>query len=431
MYGLPTKLPRVDTPGAGTVRRSWRAFVGPGLLVSVGYMDPGNWATDIEAGSGYGYGLLFVVAAASLAGMFLQTLCARLGLVTGRDLAQLCSDRLGRATNAFLWIGAEIAIVACDIAEVLGGALGWHLLFGVPVTSGIGLTVLTTLIMLWAQGTGMSRIETIVCGLVLTIAMCFTAELCWVSPDWLHVAAGLVPGRIDFADKHALYLAIGILGATVMPHNLYLHSSAVQEQRDQSADARGRVGMVRAVRLGTMATVASLTLAFLVNAAILILAGTVFFRAGAPGVGGIEEAYHLIEPIAGSTLAAALFALALIASGQCSTLTGTLAGQVILDGFLGIRIAVWKRRLLTRVLALAPAYLGIWWLGDGGVGKLLVLSQVVLGFQLPFAMAPLLRFSSNPALMGTFALGQFGKCVGWALLSVITLANTWLAFTLL
>ena len=397
-------------------------FAGPGLLVSVGYMDPGNWATDIEAGSRFGYGLLFVVLLASLAAMLLQTLCVRLGIVAQKDLARACRERYSPRVNRLLWLGAELAIVATDLAEVLGSALALHLLFGVSIPMGIAITAFDTLLVLGLQGAGFRRVEAIVLGLVATIAGCFVVELAMSQPNWFGVAMGLVPSLERLQQPGALYLAIGIVGATVMPHNLYLHSSIVQTRRISDTDS----GRGEAVKLATIDTVVSLTLALFVNAAIMILAASAFHGNGFREVADIADAHKLLEPVVGTALAATLFAVALLASGQSSTFTGTIAGQIIMDGFLDLKIPCWQRRLLTRGLALGPAFLGVWWFGDGGIGKMLVLSQVVLSFQLPFAMWPLIRLTSSARLMGRFANGPFVKLAAWSLFGIISSANVWL-----
>jgi len=402
-------------------------YVGPGLLVSVGYMDPGNWATDIEAGSKFGYGLLFVVLLASLAAMLLQTLCVRLGLITQKDLAQACRAHYSPAVSYFLWLGAELAIVACDLAEVLGSALALHLLFGVSIPVGIAITAFDTLLVLGLQGAGFRRVEAIVLGLVLTIAGCFVVELAMSQPNWLGVAVGFMPSLERLQQPGALYLAIGIVGATVMPHNLYLHSSIVQTRLVADTPAARR----EAVRFCTFDTLMSLSLALLVNAAIMILAASAFNSNGHREVTDIGDAYRLIEPIVGSALAASLFGIALLASGQSSTFTGTIAGQIVMEGFLDLKIPCWQRRVITRGLALIPAFIGVWWLGDGAIGKMLVLSQVVLSFQLPFAMWPLIRFTSDRTRMGEFASGTLLKGSAWTLFAVISAANVWLVYSVL
>jgi manganese transport protein len=402
-------------------------FAGPGLLVAVGYMDPGNWATDIEAGSVFGYSLLFVVLLSSLAAIVLQVLSLRLGIVARVDLARACRDRYGPKARTALWLMAEIAIIACDVAEVLGSALALHLLFGVSLVLGIVITAFDTLLVLGLKGKGFRQVEAIVLGLVATISVCFAIELGLVGPDWHAVAAGFVP-RIDaLRDPHALYIAIGILGATVMPHNLYLHSSIVQTRQAGTGDA----GTRSALRLSTVDTVGSLSLALLVNAAILTLAAGAFHTTGHTGVTDIQDAYHLLDPIVGSGAAALLFGVALLASGQSSTFTGTIAGQVIMEGFLDLKIPCWQRRLITRGLALVPALCGVLWLGDKGVGTLLVASQVVLSLQLPFAIWPLVRLTSDRAVMGTFANGPALKLGAWGLFALISGANVWLLVRML
>jgi manganese transport protein len=401
-------------------------YLGPGLLISVGYMDPGNWATDIAAGSGFGTDLLFVVGLASLAGILLQTLCARLGLVAGKDLARLCRDQYPKPIAFILWIFAEVAIIACDIAEVLGSALALNLLFGLPLWLGIVLTGFDTFIVLSLKGRGFRQLEAIVLGLVSTIFLCFAIEIVMLQPALADIARGFVPKLSLTQNPEAFYLAIGIIGATVMPHNLYLHSSIVQTRVTGPSEAAKR----EAIRFATLDIVVALLLAMLVNAAILIVAATAFHATGQTQVTEIDEAYRLLEPIAGTALAAILFGLALLVSGQSSTFTGTVAGQVILEGFLNLKIPCYQRRLITRGLALGPALAGVLWLGEGSVGKLLVLSQVILTVQLPFALWPLIRFTSNRALMGVFATGPLMKAIAWLIFAVIAAANTWLIWGL-
>jgi manganese transport protein len=407
--------------GAGAFRKYLR-FAGPGLLVSVGYMDPGNWATDVEAGSRYGHGLLFVVLMASLVAMLLQTLSVRLGIAAQKDLARACRDHYGPRVNRLLWLGAELAIVACDLAEVLGSALALHLLFGVSINAGIAITAFDTVFVLGLQGAGFRRVEAIVLGLVLTIAGCFALELALAQPNWFGVAMGFVPSLKRLHEVDALYLAIGIVGATVMPHNLYLHSSIVQTRWVAPDETARR----EAIRFGTLDAVISLSLALLVNAAIMILAATAFHDTGHRGVTEIEDAYHLLDPILGGSAAGLLFGIALLASGQSSTLTGTIAGQIVMEGFLDLKLPCWQRRLITRGLALVPAFIGVAWFGQGGVGKMLVLSQVVLSFQLPFAIWPLVVFTSDRKLMGSFANSAATRVIAWALFGAISAANAWL-----
>ncbi len=432
MFNLPktATAPFCPSEVQGTIAVPWRGpiwkkilrFAGPGLLVSVGYMDPGNWATDIQAGSEFGYRLLFVVVLSSLAAIVLQCLSARLGIATGKDLARLSRENIAPLASRSMWLLAEIAIIACDLAEVLGGGLAFKLLLGVPLSVGILLTVFDTLIVLGLKGQGFRQLEAIILALVTTIGLCFAAELALLQTDWGAVAWGLVPSLDALSREEPLYLAIGILGATVMPHNLYLHSSIVQT-RATGADTRGRL---EAIRFSRIDTIVSLLLALLVNAAILILAGTAFHFSGNTSVADIEDAYHLLDPIAGTVAAGFLFAFALLASGQSSTFTGTIAGQIILEGFLELQIPCWQRRLITRGLALIPALLGVMLLGEHAVGRLLVLSQVVLSLQLPFALYPLIRFTGNRRLMGAFANTTTTTVVAWTLFCVITAANLWL-----
>jgi manganese transport protein len=402
-------------------------YLGPGLLISVGYMDPGNWATDIAAGSGYGTDLLFVVGLSSLSGILLQTLCARLGLVAGKDLARLCRDRYSRPVAFVLWIFAELAIIACDIAEVLGSALALNLLFHLPLWLGVVLTGFDTFIVLSLKGRGFRQLEAIVLGLVGTIFLCFVIEILMLQPALADVASGLVPKARLVDDPEAFYLAIGIIGATVMPHNLYLHSSIVQTRVTRPTEEAKR----EAIRWATLDIVVALLLAMLVNAAILVVAATAFHATGQTQVTDIDEAYRLLEPIAGTAFAAILFGLALLVSGQSSTFTGTIAGQVILEGFLDLKIPCYQRRLITRGLALGPALVGVLWLGEGSVGKLLVLSQVVLTVQLPFALWPLIHFTGDRRLMGVFASGPLVKAIAWLIFVVIAAANTWLIWGIL
>ncbi|RQO72835.1 divalent metal cation transporter [Aquitalea sp. FJL05] len=407
---------RIDAHAAWWQRL--RRFAGPGLLVAVGYMDPGNWATDIEAGSRFGYGLLWVVALSSVVAIVLQLMAARLGLVTGMDLAQASRERYGPAGRLLQWLSAELSIIACDVAEVLGCALAFKLLFGVPLAWGVGLTAFDTLIVLGMKGKGFRQIEAVVLGLIATIALCFAIQVFMVGPDWQAVARGLLPSSPG-ADLHqAVVLGLGIVGATIMPHNLYLHSSIVQTRRVEG----GKHALRDTLALCRVDTVLSLLLAMLVNGAILVLAGSAFHAVGQPVVDDIEQAYQLITPLAGGA-AALLFGLALLAAGQSSTLTGTVAGQVIMDGFLQIKIPCYQRRLITRGLALLPALLGVLLLGEGAVGRMLVWSQVVLSLQLPLAMWPLLRMTASRQLMGEFALAPWLQLVGWLLFVLICGAN--------
>jgi manganese transport protein len=438
MISFPFKLPTTATAPfcpsevAGTVQVPpgdpfWKKvlrFAGPGLLVSVGYMDPGNWATAIQGGSQFGYQLLFVVVLSSLAAIVLQCLSMRLGIVTGKDLAVHCREQYSPAASKTLWGFAEISIIACDLAEVLGCALAFKLLLGVSLPVGVALTALDTLIVLGLKGKGFRQIEAIVLGLILTVATCLFTELVLINPDWHAVMAGMVPSLSALSDREPLYLAIGILGATVMPHNLYLHSSVVQTRVVSNTESAKR----EAIGLSRIDTVVSLLLALLINGAILVLAAAAFYEPGNTRVLDIDDAYRLLEPVAGTALAGILFGLALLASGQSSTFTGTIAGQVIMEGFLKMKIPCWQRRLLTRGLALVPAMIGVLTLGEHSVGKLLVLSQVVLSLQLPFAMYPLVSLTSQRRMMGAFVNAWWTTALAWFLFAVISGANLWLVW---
>lgn len=397
-------------------------FAGPGLIVSVGYMDPGNWATDIAAGSHFGFGLLIVVVLSGLAAMLLQGLSMRVGVAAGRDLAQLTRTHYPPLVTRFLWLLAELAIIATDIAEVLGCGLALKLMFGLPLWLGVLATGLDTLIVLGLKGQGFRQVEAIILGLVATIGLCFAAQLAISHPSLAALVAGATPTRALLGDHEALYLAIGILGATVMPHNLYLHSAIVQTRRV----APGEAGKREAIRFATFDIAGALLLATLVNMAILILAGTAFHLTGHYGVAEIEDAYRLIAPVTGAAIAAPLFAIALFASGQSATFTGTIAGQTILEGFLELKIPCWLRRIVTRGLALVPALTGVLTMGEHAVGELLVLTQVVLSAQLPFAIWPLLRFAADRKVMGGLAIGPWLRALGWAVFAVVTAANLWL-----
>ncbi|AZC56450.1 Nramp family divalent metal transporter [Pseudomonas chlororaphis] len=411
----------VVDPTAPLFKRILR-FAGPGLLISIGYMDPGNWATAIEAGSRYGYNLLFVVLLASFAGMAVQCLCSRLGIATGRDLAQLCRQRYSTRTARTQWLLAEVSIIATDLAEVLGCALAFHLLLGVSLTTGIVITAFDTLLILALQNRGFRRLEAIMLVLVGTIGLCFFVELLLIKPYWPDVARGFTPSLAAISEAAPLYLAIGILGATVMPHNLYLHTSIVQTRLVGQDEASRR----DAIKLARIDTIGSLALALLVNAAILILAAAAFHGTGHTEVVELQDAYHLLDPLVGGALASVLFGVALLASGQSSTFTGTIAGQVIMEGYLNLRLPCWQRRLITRGLALVPAFVGVWLMGDGAVGQLLVLSQVVLSLQLPFALYPLIRMTSDPQLMGVFVNCWPTRVLAWSLFAIISGANAWL-----
>ena len=398
--------------------RKLLAFAGPGFLVAVGYMDPGNWATDIAAGSRYGFGLLPVVALSCLAALFLQKLALKLGIASGRNLAELCRERYSPALTIFLWITCEIAIVACDLAEVAGMAIALKLLVGLPLIVGMCLTVLGTFAILGMEKAGFRRLQTLVVVLVAVTGLCFVYEIAASHPSAGALLASFVPGRDTPTGPLALYIALGIFGATVMPHNLYLQSALYR---------RGAHGNRReTIRFAGVDCAIALSLAALVNAAILITAASAFHWSGHAGVAGIEDAYRLLTPALGAGAASVLFAVALLAAGQSSTLTGTLAGQVVMEGFLGWAVAPGLRRVLTRAVALVPALAVMVVAGEGAVSQLLVLSQVILSLQLGFAVVPLVCFSSDRAVMGEFANGTTTRRIGYLLAGAIVAANLWL-----
>ncbi|HUO28804.1 MAG TPA: Nramp family divalent metal transporter [Bryobacteraceae bacterium] len=398
----------------------WRrmfAFAGPAYLVSVGYMDPGNWATDLEGGARFGYTLLWVLVASNLMAILLQTLSARLGIVTGRDLAQACRESYPRPITVALWILCEIAIAACDLAEVLGAAIALNLLFHIPLLLGVILTAADTLLLLGFQGLGIRYIEAFILSLISVMAMCFCIEIILARPEFSHVMAGVIP-RIN---NQSLYVAIAMLGATVMPHNLYLHSALVQT-REIGHSTEGKRA---ACRYNLVDSVVALNAALLVNAAILILSAAVFFRHGIV-VTEIQQAHLLLVPLLGTAAAGILFAIALLCSGQSSTLTGTLAGQIVMEGFLNVRMRPWLRRLITRMLAIIPAAITIYLMGDKGTYQLLILSQVILSMQLPFAVIPLIHFTSDRHRMGDFANKAWVQMLSWAAAALILVLNIWL-----
>ncbi len=403
----------------------WRkalAFAGPGYLVAVGYMDPGNWATDLAGGSKFGYALLSVILLSNLMAILLQGLASKLGIVTGRDLAQACRDHYSRPTSIALWVICEIAIAACDLAEVIGSAIALNLLFGIPVPWGIAITALDVLLVLFLQHKGFRLLEALVVALIATIAGCFLFEIIIARPDLAAVAAGFVPSSSVLADGDKLYIAIGILGATVMPHNLYLHSSVVQTRRYEETPAGRRM----AVRYAFVDSTIALSCALFINAAILIVAAATFHISGHTEVAESQDAYQLLTPLLGVAGASAVFALALLASGQNSTLTGTLAGQIVMEGFLNIRIRPWLRRLITRVIAIVPAALTAIFFGESGTAKLLILSQVILSLQLSFAVFPLVRFTSDRAKMGEFVNPTWLKALAYTVAVGIAGLNAWL-----
>lgn len=402
-----------------TKAKGWRkilAFFGPAYLVSVGYMDPGNWATDLAGGSQFGYSLIWVLLMSNIMALLLQSLSARLGIVRKRDLAQANRETYPRFINFMLYILAEIAIAATDLAEVLGMAIGIYLLTGLPLIWGVSITVLDTFLLLYLQRLGMRTMEAFIIALVAVVGISFLIEIILAKPDLREVATGFIP---SFANEKALYIAIGIIGATVMPHNLYLHSALVQTRKIQKT----RDGIKQALKWNFIDSSIALNIAFLVNAAILVLAATVFFKTGRTEVAEIKEAHQLLEPLLGSGIAPVLFAIALIAAGQSSTVTGTLAGQIVMEGYLRLRINPWIRRLITRLLAIIPAVLVISIYGEQEVDSLLVFSQVVLSMQLGFAIIPLIHFVSDRQTMGSFAIKLHVQAFAWLIASVLVYLN--------
>jgi manganese transport protein len=412
----------VPVPVTGSFWRKLFAFAGPGYLVAVGYMDPGNWATDLAGGARYGYTLLSVIGLSNLMAILLQTLSARLGIASGRDLAQACRDRYSRPTALGLWILCEIAIAACDLAEVIGAAIALNLLFGMPLLLGVILTAADVLIVLYLQHRGFRYVEALVVALILMIAGAFAFEVWLARPEWGAVAAGFVPTTAVLKDSGMLYIAIGILGATVMPHNLYLHSSIVQTRNYLDSEPSKR----EAIRFATIDSSVALMFALFINAAILVMSAATFYHAGHQDVADIGDAYKLLSPLLGSSVASAVFALALLSSGQNATLTGTLAGQIVMEGFMNIRLRPWLRRLLTRLVAIVPAIIVVMLYGERGTGALLILSQVVLSLQLPFAVIPLVIFTSDRRMMGPFVSPAWMRSLAWLVASIIVVLNAWL-----
>jgi manganese transport protein len=403
----------------------WRklfAFAGPGYLVAVGYMDPGNWATDLAGGARYGYTLLSVILVSNLMAILLQALAVRLGIASGRDLAQACRDHYSRPVTIALWILCEIAIAACDLAEVLGAAIALNLLFGLPLIWGVCLTALDVLIVLFLQNRGFRYVEALVVGLILMIASCFAIELWLARPDPAGVGAGFVPSLEILRNPDMLYIAIGILGATVMPHNLYLHSSIVQTRKYVDT----RASKIEAIRFATIDSSAALMFALFINAAILVMSAASFHGTGHEDVADISDAYQLLSPLLGTGAASVLFAVALLCSGQNATLTGTLAGQIVMEGFINLRIRPWLRRLVTRLLAIIPAVVVVALYGERGTGALLILSQVILSLQLSFAVFPLVMFTSDKAKMGPFVAPPWMRGLAWVVAVIIAALNAWL-----
>ncbi|HWV29904.1 MAG TPA: Nramp family divalent metal transporter [Dyadobacter sp.] len=398
------------------------AFAGPGLMVAVGYIDPGNWATDIEGGSRFGYTLLSVILISNLFAMLLQHLSLKLGIASGRDLAQACRDYYSRPVSFVLWLLSEIAIAATDLAEVIGSAIALNLLFGLPLPVGVVFTAFDVLIVLYFQQKGFRIIESIVAGLMTIILLSFLYEMIVSQPSLAGIVGGLLPKKEIVTDPGMLYIAIGILGATVMPHNLYLHSSIVQTRNFR----KDETGKRSAIRFATIDSTVSLALAFFINGSILILAASAFHANGHFEIADITDAYHLLDPVLGVSLAGVFFALALLASGQSSTLTGTLAGQIVMEGFLNIRLKPWIRRLLTRGIAIIPALFVSYLYGERGTAELLVLSQVILSLQLSFAVVPLVFFTSNSKIMGPFANSRPLTAISWVIALIIIGLNGFL-----
>lgn len=419
LVSLPESHRSVVVPTTASFWRKLAAFSGPGFLVAVGYMDPGNWATDLAGGAQFGYTLLSVIMISNLMAILLQHLCIKLGVATGRDLAQACRDHYSKPTVIFLWIVCEIAIAACDLAEVVGSAIALQLLFGIPLVWGCVITAVDVFAVLYLQHKGFRRMEAIVTVLIATIALCFASELFFSKPDFGDVLAGFIPRAEVLTHPGMLYVAIGIIGATVMPHNLYLHSSIVQTRRFE----RTPPGKREAIKFATIDSTGALMFALFINGAILVLAASAFHWSGHQDVAEIQDAFKLLSPLLGVGVASVLFAVALLASGQNSTLTGTLAGQIVMEGFLNFRIAPWLRRIITRGLAIIPAVLVIGIFGEGETTQLLIASQVVLSMQLGFAVWPLMRFTGEKKKMGEFANGLWIKLLGWTTTLIIIALN--------
>ncbi len=419
---LPEVHSSISVPLHGSWVRKILAFAGPGLMVAVGYMDPGNWATDLAGGAKFGYTLLSVILISNFMAIILQHLSLKLGIVTSRDLAQACRDNYSKPVSFFLWVLCELAIAACDLAEVIGSAIALNLLFGIPLVMGVLLTACDVMIILFLQNKGFRLLECMVASLILIIGGCFAYEMVVSSPQWSAVFPGLLPQPQVLFNPEMLYIAIGILGATVMPHNLYLHSSIVQTR----AFERNDQGKAMAIKFATIDSTAALLCAFFINAAILVLAAAAFHGTVHQDVADINDAFKLLTPVLGAPFASLLFAVALLASGQNSTLTGTLAGQIVMEGFLNIRLRPWMRRLLTRLVAIVPAVIVASLYGAKGVGQLLILSQVILSLQLSFAVIPLVKFTSNRQKMGPFVNAPWLTILSWCITAIIVVLNLYL-----
>lgn len=421
---LPEVFSSVNVPKNAGFWRKLLAFAGPGLMVAVGYMDPGNWATDIAGGAQFGYTLLSVILISNLFAIILQHLSLKLGIVAERDLAQACKDHFNPTTNFILWIFCEIAIAACDLAEVIGSAIALNLLFGIPLTWGVAITIVDVFLILFLQAKGFRVIESIVAGLIVVIFGCFAYEIILSKPDIFPILAGIVPQKEIITNPGMLYIGIGILGATVMPHNLYLHSSIVQTRNYERTPA----GKKEAIKFATIDSSVALFLAFFINGAILIVAAATFHMTGNKDVADIHDAHKMLTPILGTTFASIFFAVALLASGQNSTLTGTLAGQIVMEGFLNIRLKPWLRRLITRLIAVIPALIVTILYGEKGTTDLLVLSQVILSMQLSFAVIPLVMFTGSKLKMGEFVNKLWLKILVWVIAGIILILNLYLLF---
>jgi len=416
---LPEVHRSVAVPNAGGFLRKLFAFMGPGYLVAVGYMDPGNWATALAGGSAFGYTLLSVALMSSLMAILLQALCARIGIATGRDLAQLCRERFPKVVSYPLWLFAEAAICATDLAELIGTAIALELLFGIPLLFGVVLTALDAFLILWLQNKGVRWLEALIFGLIVLIFGCFAVQLALANPVWGDVLRGYIPAATIITDQTQLYIAMGILGATVMPHNLYLHTAVVQSRAWDDTE----VARKEAIRFATWDSTIALAFALLINSAILIAAAAIFHTSGNTEVAEIQDAYQLMTPLLGGTLAATLFAVALLLSGINSTVTATLAGQVVMEGFLRFRMHPVLRRLVTRLIAIVPAVIVTWHYGASGTAQLLILSQVVLSMQLPFAVIPLMMFASDKGRLGALVAPRWQVVVGWTIAVIILALN--------
>lgn len=430
----PTSDPELPSLGAShrsvaVARGSWLrrllGFMGPGYLIAVGYMDPGNWATDLAGGSAYGYTLLWIVLLSSGMAMFLQVMAARLGIASGMDLAQACRAHSPPKTVIWQWLLCEIAICACDLAEVIGTAIALNLLFGLPLAWGVGLTVLDVLLILWLQQRGFRYLEAVIVSLLAIVSVCFGINLALANPQWRDVLRGFLPVRETVTDPGMLYIAIGIVGATVMPHNLYLHSSVVQTRRFN----RDATGKREALHFAKIDIIGALCLALLINAAILITAGAVFHAAGHHDVADLKDAHRLLGPLTGTAIASVVFGVALLASGLSSTVTATLAGQIVMEGFVRLKMAPWARRLVTRGVAIVPAMFVAITYGESGVTQLLLFSQVVLSLQLPFAIVPLIRFTASRQIMGPLAVGRTTVAIASVIVAIIVTLNGVLVWT--